>query len=226
MAANVLVCSFHESGHWRYGYHCNKSHTQDTCTSFPCMKEDCHKRHPKLCKYFILSGFCKFHEKCSYLHITRNLDLKSQLETEVENLKQEIQSLFNHVSELRGIVNSLSTSSTASSIVQSSLNPVASQSTTSSALITTAVSTPVLFPNSSSQSEDSIPQLDGGFSLLALMLLISAKLVRKSLWMRMNSEYMTVSSSAVMNVSSAFQCKWLLISTNWKSTLDVCQQQA
>ena len=161
-AANVLICSFHQSGHCRYGSHCNKSHTQDTCTSFPCMKEDCHKRHPKLCRYFIVSGFCKFHEKCSYLHITRNLDLKSQLETEVENLKQEIQSLFNHVSELRGIVSSLSSSSTASSIVQSSLNPVASQSTTSSALIN-ALSTPVSFPNSSSQSEDSIPQLDGGF---------------------------------------------------------------
>ena len=178
-AANVLVCSFHQSGHCRYGSHCNKSHTQDTCTSFPCMKEDCHKRHPKLCKYFILSGFCKFHEKCSYLHITRNLDLKSQLETEVENLKQEIQSLFNHVSELRSIVNTLSTSNTVSSIVHSSLNPVTSQSTTSNALITNCRHL-FYFQTRALSMRKAFHNWMGVFVLHVLMLLISAKLVRKT----------------------------------------------
>ena len=141
--------------------HCNKNHTLDTCTSFPCVKEDCHKRHPKLCRYFTVSGFCKFNQNCSYLHITSIKDQTSQLETEVVNLKLEILSLYNHVSELRSIVKRFSSSST-SSLVKSRLKPVISQSTTSTALITTAP-TPVLFPNSSSQPEDSIPQLDGGF---------------------------------------------------------------
>lgn len=160
MAADLLVCSFHQTGHCRYGSHCNKNHTLDTCTSFPCVKEDCHKRHPKLCRYFTVSGFCKFNQNCSYLHITSIKDQTSQLETEVVHLKQEILSLYNHVSELRSIVKKLSISST-SSLVQSSLKPVISHSTTSTALIT--VPTPVLIPNSSSQPEDSIPQLDGGF---------------------------------------------------------------
>ena len=152
MADTILVCSFHQSGHCRYGSHCNKRHTVDTCTNFPCMKEDCNKRHPKLCRYFTVSGFCKFNEQCSYLHMTSNIELKSQLEKEVAKLKQEIKSLYDHVSELRSIVNRLSTSSRDSSATSRSITST----------ITATVPTPALCTNLGYRPENSIPQLDGG----------------------------------------------------------------
>lgn len=162
--ADTLVCSFHKSGHCRYGAHCHKKHILDTCTIFPCNKVTCPKRHPKLCKYFTLSGFCKFQENCSYLHLINNQELKTQLEAEVANLRKEIQSLYKHVNELAKVVNNLSTQSKNSSSVDFFFNPAipsASNSSNSSTL-TLAMSTTVKksslpYP----QENENIPQLDG-----------------------------------------------------------------
>ena len=62
------MCKFYRSGHCKFGDTCQKSHNIQTCESFPCLSENCFKRHPPICKFFLRFGRCKFGERCSYLH--------------------------------------------------------------------------------------------------------------------------------------------------------------
>ena len=106
----------------------------------------CHKRHPKVCRYYSISGSCKFQETCSYLH-KHEQNEKKELEKEIENLKEDIHVLTIKGDELKEVLTSLSKVSFSKPVPDSS---VASKNT----LISTT-------PISLTPSLDAIPQLDG-----------------------------------------------------------------
>ena len=103
-----VVCQFHQYGHCKYGRNCEKSHTVDTCDSFPCPGIDkCSKRHPRVCQYFAVYGWCRFGAKCSFLHYSLSnsghhtasgevqevLQTMGELREEVVTLKREVDRL-------------------------------------------------------------------------------------------------------------------------------------
>ena len=90
MMASEELCKFYRGGHCKFGEKCEKSHRIETCDSFPCLKENCSKRHPPLCRFFSRFGRCKFKLECSYLHVINNF---KALETEIDNLQKEVNHL-------------------------------------------------------------------------------------------------------------------------------------
>ena len=95
MAESTTVCQYHHYGHCKFGVLCRKKHEAETCTSFPCNKDSCMKRHPKVCRYFTLAGACKFRDECSFLHLTSPTTRINELEEEIKHL----QGLFTSISE-------------------------------------------------------------------------------------------------------------------------------
>ena len=63
-----VVCQYNQYGHCKFGRKCGKLHTVDTCDSFPCQINECSKGHPKLCQYFSMYDWCRYADKCSFLH--------------------------------------------------------------------------------------------------------------------------------------------------------------
>ena len=71
-------------------------HLQITCSLGPmCMDDYCRevKRHPRLCKYYLLQGFCKMKEKCQYFHYNIISNIQ-QLVTQNQQLRDSITTLM------------------------------------------------------------------------------------------------------------------------------------
>ena len=76
-----------------------------------CSKTACSKRHPKVCRFFSISGSCKFNDSCSYLHKHGHSEKTKKLEKELENLKEDIKILTKEVDNLKEVISSLSKAS-------------------------------------------------------------------------------------------------------------------
>ena len=151
MADNA--CFFHQYGHCKFGSHCRKNHTKETCSNFPCTLQTCVKRHPKLCRYFVMTGQCKFNDTCSFLHKQHNSEeVLSKQESEIVKLKEEIEALKKHVGDLQAIVDKMSNCENLrkSKVLDSTYTP-----SSTSSLTTLEHST------AENQFYHHIPQLDG-----------------------------------------------------------------
>ena len=60
------VCKFYQTGFCKFGQKSNKMHNDASCSKINCTSVLCISRHPKLCKYFFLSGTCKFGKDCAF----------------------------------------------------------------------------------------------------------------------------------------------------------------
>ena len=96
------VCQFNQFGHCKFGSRCEKFHTIETCDSFPCVNRECDKRHPKLCQYFAVYGWCRFAGNCSFLHYDASLSNKRD-----HNASDETQKVLQTMAELREEVRTL-----------------------------------------------------------------------------------------------------------------------
>ena len=95
------VCQFHQHGHCKFGRSCEKFHTVETCDSFPCPGiKSCSKRHPKLCQYFAVYGWCRFNAKCSFLHYSLS-------NSGHHTASEEVQEVLQTMAELREVVRTL-----------------------------------------------------------------------------------------------------------------------
>ena len=101
MAALEKVCKFHQFGHCKFGSHCKIIHTIDTCTNFPCKNMDCLMRHPRVCKFFTHFARCKFDNKCSYLHNIASESSTRDLDSEIDEMKEEIEILKSNCKALK-----------------------------------------------------------------------------------------------------------------------------
>ena len=148
---SATICLHHHYGHCKYGIHCRNQHVEETCENYPCPTKTCNKRHPKICRYFSLTGACKFNKNCSFLHRHRENTKIDDLEKDVKKLKEEIEALTTEVSLLKKNIHTLSKSSQS---IES--DPSTSLKTTSNSTISVTALKSTDFSN-----PDTIPQLDG-----------------------------------------------------------------
>ena len=87
------VCIYYKYGFCRYKEECMKKHLKQECKELKnCPdKKICDKRHPKLCKRYVLEGSCIFGKRCNYLHKEKEMspDQKS-LKERVEELEKVV----------------------------------------------------------------------------------------------------------------------------------------
>ena len=95
------ICQFNQYGHCKYGTRCDKFHTTTTCDSFPCENSECGKRHPKLCQYFAVYGWCRFAERCSFLHYNSSRCVHSSTSQGLQEVVQAMSELKNEIKTLR-----------------------------------------------------------------------------------------------------------------------------
>ena len=63
LASNhIPVCKHFQTGYCKFGRSCKKQHISESCLKADCNSKACLQRHPKQCKFFSQSGFCKFGE--------------------------------------------------------------------------------------------------------------------------------------------------------------------
>ena len=64
------VCFYQKFGFCKYKEMCSKGHLDQECKDINAckIKKVCDKRHPKICKRYVLERSCVFGEKCEYLH--------------------------------------------------------------------------------------------------------------------------------------------------------------
>ena len=97
--ASDLVCTYNHYGHCKFGSKCRKFHAKDICSIPMCQSKECMMRHPKPCKFFAFYGRCKFAEYCSFTH-----NKTSDVEKELETLKQEINEIKKQNTELKEMI--------------------------------------------------------------------------------------------------------------------------
>ena len=86
----VKVCKYYNTGYCKYDSKCKFFHSKESCEG-GCAGKQCHKRHPKACKY---KSKCKRKSSCKYKHSdsSNELDLQDQvkaLKSIVEELQKE-----------------------------------------------------------------------------------------------------------------------------------------
>ena len=88
MASNVH-CLFNKFGFCKYLDTCRKKHSKDICEVPQCKVINCHKRHPKTCRFYQEYGKCKFGDYCCYKHNENERNFK--IVKELENMKERLQ---------------------------------------------------------------------------------------------------------------------------------------
>ena len=97
-------CHHNDIGYCRFREKCRKQHFLEVCTTENCDKT-CLGRHPKQCKFFSQSGFCKFGDSCSYKHTSSShLSIQIQaLEARIGDLCKAMKVLEDEVRELKNV---------------------------------------------------------------------------------------------------------------------------
>jgi len=73
-------------------------HVQTFCNQINCSTLIFTNRHPKPCKYFSLTGICKFSQDCAFRHVKNCINMKvEQAEKEIGELKSEIKFLKSNI---------------------------------------------------------------------------------------------------------------------------------
>ena len=98
-------CQHHKFGFCKFKNHCQKQHMEEKCQDLAACRNIklCNKRHPKVCKRYVLERFCKFGMECSYAHIITASDQNNSLEAKkievLENNEKVLQERVKHLEE-------------------------------------------------------------------------------------------------------------------------------
>ena len=103
------VCQYFQCGYCKFGDKCRKHHVKEICNTDGCLDKSCTKRHPKLCKFFLIQQSCKFGKHCSYKHDkTSNTNDTSEfinkivlLEGAIEMMQEKINDLTEEVDTIK-----------------------------------------------------------------------------------------------------------------------------
>ena len=96
------ICKYNQTGFCKFREQCKKPHDNQACENTDCRKENCTRRHPKVCKHFDTKGKCRYKEGCAYQHvekvnIEKLFEIVSQVTItnlkEIGDLKEEVQEL-------------------------------------------------------------------------------------------------------------------------------------
>ena len=83
MAAVQQLCLHYKTGFCKYREQCKNKHVEELCEVSSCTGDNCSKRHPKTCKFYLSLGQCRFSDSCKYSH-------DNQLCKDVSSFRQEI----------------------------------------------------------------------------------------------------------------------------------------
>ena len=74
---------------------------KETCPIQNCTSTSCTKRHPQVCKYFLVQKICRFDENCSYKHIEHsNQNDIIELKDKIVILEKSVRFMTAQISEL------------------------------------------------------------------------------------------------------------------------------
>ena len=91
---DVKVCKHHQRGYCKFRRECQKHHENEICQERSGSSKDCRKRHPKVCKYFRESEFCKYGKGCAHAHVEQVNRSEIKIMTEViQNMKAKMHTL-------------------------------------------------------------------------------------------------------------------------------------
>ena len=97
MDVNTL-CLHNKFGHCKFQDTCRHRHVYSLCDTDNCDISSCDKRHPRICRYYLNYGRCKF-DPCSYSHAVNNVDNEK-----VAKIHDYIADVKRDVYELEGLV--------------------------------------------------------------------------------------------------------------------------
>ena len=112
------VCFYFDNGYCKYKNSCRFIHPEIECNNRKCLRKYCEKRHPKVCRFFKNQHGCKFQDRCSFKHIEYDsgcyicenlkviiakdkdhldtlMKINQEKDSELENLKVQIETLKN-----------------------------------------------------------------------------------------------------------------------------------
>ena len=108
------VCVYQKNGYCRYKEKCIKKHLKQECKDLNncTAKKICNKRHPKLCRRYVLEGSCIFGERCDYLHKEKEMSPgENQLKEKVKELEKVVKAksleekmMINAIKDLEKVV--------------------------------------------------------------------------------------------------------------------------
>ena len=87
------VCKYQKFGFCKFKERCEKRHLEKTCekrSSCDSLKT-CQKRHPYVCKRYVMEGFCKFGTDCAYHHQAKEKNTnESEIIVKVDKLEKTV----------------------------------------------------------------------------------------------------------------------------------------
>ena len=106
VSGDTHVCKHYKFGFCKFGEKCHKQHLKETCQTEDCNLKTCHKRHPKICKFFSVNQVCKFGDACCYKHKLsashcKILEQISSLQATISSMSESIQALEDEILRLR-----------------------------------------------------------------------------------------------------------------------------
>ena len=106
VSGDTHACKHYKFGFCKLGEKCHKQHLKETCQTEDCNLKTCHKRHPKICKFFSVNQVCKFGDACCYKHKLsaghcKILEQISSLQATISSMSESIQALENEILRLR-----------------------------------------------------------------------------------------------------------------------------
>ena len=63
---------FYKYGYCKFKTNCKNKHVTQVCDDEKCSQTKCHKRHPRMCRFFFNFGTCKLGNLCAYKHDKNN----------------------------------------------------------------------------------------------------------------------------------------------------------
>ena len=69
---NSPICMFYKYGYCKFKTNCKNKHVTQVCDDEKCSQTKCHKRHPRMCRFFFNFGTCKLGNLCAYKHDKNN----------------------------------------------------------------------------------------------------------------------------------------------------------
>lgn len=101
ISERITKCYYDDIGYCKHGRECKNKHYENICDISFCENNNCLKRHPRECRYFLENSYCKFGSYCKFRH-SENIGNKSMNKAFVENinlLKSKIDSLETLIKE-------------------------------------------------------------------------------------------------------------------------------
>ena len=76
MMAVENICKFFKFGYCKFKSNCKNKHVEEICSEKKCNQIECDKRHPRVCKYYVIHGDCKLGSNCAYAHNNKNIEME------------------------------------------------------------------------------------------------------------------------------------------------------